>query len=84
MRERGGETSLSPRRGLGRGEGASTARWKRGVVRYGYGQSGVLGAAGNSACTIAESCPLGVRHNVRKSLNFEFLKISNWGGQDIG
>jgi hypothetical protein len=33
------------------------------------------GAARNSACTIAESCPLGVRHNVRKNSNFESLKF---------
>jgi hypothetical protein len=38
----------------------------------------------NSVFDLLDSCPEGVRHNVRKNSNFEFLKISNWVGHYIG
>jgi hypothetical protein len=38
---------------------------------------------GYSGSPFTNFCPPGVRPNARKKLNFEFLKNSNWGCQDI-
>jgi hypothetical protein len=38
----------------------------------------------NSIFDLPDSCPEGVRYNVRMKSKFEFLKISNWVGQYIG
>jgi hypothetical protein len=67
-----------------KGQRGMDVGWERGVIGYSYGARAHWGAACHSDCTIAESCPLGVRHKLRKKSKFEFLKFSNWVGHYIG
>jgi hypothetical protein len=66
-----------------KGQRGMDAGWERGVIGYSYGARAYWGAACHSDCTIAESCPLGVRSNARMNSEFEFLKIATVGCQDI-
>jgi hypothetical protein len=71
--------------GVRAGEMGSRQRGREGVsagtaTGLGHTRDGV----GYSEFGFPNFCPERVRHNVRKNSNFEFLKISNWGGQDIG
>jgi hypothetical protein len=67
-------------RGPSRGGGCGVNRGE--VYGYGDGARAYGNGVSYSSLGFTDFCPHGVRRNARMNSNFEFLKNSNWGGQD--